>query len=360
MELMLLSEDFEELYCLDVFESLIWIERYRDYGEFDLVVPPTSTILSVLENTKYIKLLGVVRDKETEMILEDIELESDPINGDRLILQGRSLESILTYRVIWENTIFNDIPIENAIKTLLNNSFFDPIDIDRKVLNFEMLNCNDPRVALLTISTHFQEVFVHDAISELCRSKGLGFYVVWNKDIEMFQFQIYMGLDRSYDQTGNSVVAFTSDLNNLLNARYMKTSRGEKNVCLVVLSEGAGEQTTIAVGYGLTGFDRREMVLKASLDMPLSEITQEEKETYLIGKGILELAKNGLIEDFDGEIDTTVYKYGTHFSLGDILSIADAYGHSTKNRVIEMVYSQNSEGIKNYPRFEKLIDEFPL
>jgi hypothetical protein len=47
-----------------------------------------------------------------------------------------------------------------------------------------------------------------------------------------------------------------------------------------------------------------------------------------------------------------MYNYGDEFSMGDILQIADDYGHETQSRVIEMIYSQDESAISIYPTFE--------
>ncbi len=111
-----------------------------------------------------------------------------------------------------------------------------------------------------------------------------------------------------------------------------------------------------APGGAGTGFNRREMYIEASINRntPGGELTDAEYIDQLEGKGAEELAKKPFLKAFDGEVDTTMYNYGDDFGMGDILQIADDYGHSTKSRVIEMIYSQNADGISMYPTFQTI------
>ena len=54
MEVTLLDDNFEELYVLDVFKSLIWTDRYWKCGDFEIVVSPVTDVLAQLLNTSYL------------------------------------------------------------------------------------------------------------------------------------------------------------------------------------------------------------------------------------------------------------------------------------------------------------------
>jgi len=353
MDIVFLDEDFEEIYLLDSFKSLIWTERYWKTGDFDLACAPSVEILEALTDTKYFELTGVVRDWKRKMRLETINIKTDTEDGDLLIIQGRDLSSILGGRIIWNPTII-DGNLQIGIQGLINDAIISPTDTDREIDNFNFVSSTDPLITALTAETQFQGEFVLDAISQLCIANGIGFRVIWNQTLSAFRFALIVGVNRSFDQTANATVAFTSALDNLINADYVASGRPEKNVCLVAGEAGVGNvRTTVEVGSG-SGLDRKEVYLEANItrNTPAGEMTDEEYEDALAGKGLEELAKRPYLVAFDGEVDTVMYAYGTEFSMGDLLQIADDYGHAGKARVTEMIYSQDSEGIKLYPTFE--------
>ena len=64
------------------------------------------------------------------------------------------------------------------------------------------------------------------------------------------------------------------------------------------------------------------------------------------------LAENVDVVAFEGEADVSnMFTYGVDFFMGDIVQIADEYGHETKSRMVELVSSESEEGITSYPTF---------
>ena len=96
MEIKLLNSDFEELYILDVFKSLIWTDRYWKAGDFEIITAPTPDILAMLLDTEYLALA----ESPHHMVLEDFNIHSDIDDGNQLIITGRSLESLLERRIV--------------------------------------------------------------------------------------------------------------------------------------------------------------------------------------------------------------------------------------------------------------------
>lgn len=353
MEIIFLDEDFEELYVLDTFKSLIWTERFWKTGDFDLSCGPTSEILNALANTEYFRLGDIPVATGYRMRKETVSIKSDPEEGDLLIVQGRDLSSILDQRVIWNPTIISG-NLQTGIIGLINDALITATDTNRRITNFDYIVSTDPLITALVTDTQFQGESLLSAIEELCMADSIGFRTFWNATSQKFQFKLLAGVDRSYTQTTNPTVAFTTSLENLLNANYIESGIPERNVCLIVGEQGVGNiRTAVSVGTA-SGLARKECYVEANINRntPAGEMTQEEYEDALLGKGWEELGKRPYLIAFDGEVDTTMYSYGDAFSLGDIIQIADDYGHSGRSRAVEVIYAQDSEGIRIFPTFE--------
>lgn len=354
MELYFLDSDFEEVMVLDSFKSLIWADKYWEAGELDLVCAPLPSTFAGLLNTAYFR----IPQSPHRMVLETLNIKTDIEDGDVLIIKGRSLESLLDRRIIWDG-----ISLLGDLQTTLGQVFYDnvtnPDDPDRD-LPFNYIYSTDPVITAMSINTQFSGEILYDAICAICKAYGLGFTVFYNSGTGLFDFKLIAGKDRSYSQSTNSTVAFTAKLNNLLNSNYIASNKLLKTVCLVAGEEGVGNVRTkvyvAAPGGSLTGLNRREVYLEANINRRTEsgDMTEAEYLLALAGKGEEELAKRTYLEAFDGEVDTTMYNYGDDFEMGDILQLADKYGHQTKSRVVEMVYSQDADGIKMYPIFETL------
>ena len=354
MEIMLLDENFDELFILDSFKSLIWTDRYWEAGDFEITVAPTPEILTVLGDSSYLYLA----ESPHHMMLEDFNIHSDIEDGDKLLITGRSIEAILDFRIVWDAIAMSG-NLQTEIQRLLNNNVINPANSLRDISGFTFNTSADTAITSLTVDTQFVGDSVYEVISKLCKTNGIGFQVIRDIPNSQWDFLLYAGKDRSYSQSVNEYVAFTSNLDNLINADYIESSRPKRTVCLVAGSQGVGNQRTTSVVYAqgailLTDLERRELYYEANVsrNTPDGELSEAEYLAQLEGRGEEELAKNVYLKAFDGEIDPTMYNYGDEFHMGDILQIADDYGHETDSRVVEMTYSQDEASISMYPTFE--------
>jgi hypothetical protein len=356
MELNFKNSSMERIYILDKFKSLIWIDRYWKNGSLSVACTPTNEILEKLNDSLYFDLPGYSLH---QMILDTIAIKSDIKDGNLLKFQGRSLESILDRRIVWEPTVLSG-NLQTEVLSLVTDNLIDTGVTPRNIPNWAVLTSTDPAITSLTIDTQFDGKYtLYKAINEICEAYEIGFRVYYDEGTGFFNFKLYAGLDRSYDQSTNQPVAFTSKLNNLINADYVESGVPEKNVCLVAGEEGIGNiRTYMTVGSGLgiphSGLDRKETYIEPNINrnVPGGEMSDMEYQNALIGKGEEELGKRKYLVAFDGEVDTSMYNYKDDFDMGDILQIADDYGHETKSRVVEMVFSEDADGEKLYPVFE--------
>lgn len=111
-------------------------------------------------------------------------------------------------------------------------------------------------------------------------------------------------------------------------------------------------------------YDENIEYCKSKIAMYQAEIIQEQKELdvlieqLLTQRGTEELGENTSVTAFEGETETTImFKYGEDFFNGDIVQIANEYGHETKARILEIVTTENEDGTSVYPTFKTITDE---
>jgi len=367
MDLLILNNAFQKVGVIDAFESLIWTDRYFEAGDFELVTSPTSNILYILSQGVY----AAIEDSEHLMIIEDTRIKTDPINGNKLIAKGRSFESVLDRRIIWDPVIFETEPIQYSIFTLLNEAVLDPVNPARKMNNLIFQFSTDPIVLSIQISNQYWGHNLLNAIVDLCFSNNIGLKIVFD-DEGTGTIQLYAGVDRSYDQVEYPYVIFGPNFENLKNSEYMLSTRLFKTTSLVAGEKGVGNariciEVDPSQGTRLD-ISRREIFVDAqnvtSVDQDGYLISDEEYFEHLYRRGLEELSKNIVIETFASEVDPSgQFVFGRDFFLGDILQVANEYGYEGKSRVIEVVRCQDGSGFKVYPIFcivpeSKNIDEF--
>lgn len=367
----LLDKNYDAYDAVDKFKSLLWTIRFAKAGEFELYVPADLEIVKRFHEGDYAQ----IEDSDRLMVIEDINLQTDAEEGDYIIVSGRSLESILERRIIWGMTVITG-NFQNGIKTLLERNVISPANESRKIPNFTFKESFDPRITGLTVEAQYFGENLYEEIEKLCEEKEVGFRIL-PKGAGGFEFSLYIGEDRSYNQLTNPWVVFAPNYENLQASNYLYSKKNLKNATLV---GGQGEnwsRDTIEVtSDASTGLDRREMFTDASgvtNDTTGIEsddtLTEEEKQKIIQAlndqyteqlkqKGQEELAKTSITKTFDGEIDATrQYVYGKDFNLGDIVQIVNAYGVEASTRVSEIVISHGTTGKTIVPTFTVRTDE---
>lgn len=356
MEILVLNEKFETVSIMDTFESLIWTDRYSQYGDFEIY---TSADRNIIKNIKEDFYLWC-GDSEHVMIVEDRKIESDVELGNHFTVIGRSLESILDRRIVWTQTNLDGY-IEGQIKKLIDNSIINPSDANRRIPNFIFEESDDPFIKELTVRAQFTGDNLYDAVRKLCESVNIGFKVTLN-DQNQFVFKLYSGSDRSYAQTANPFVVFSPNFENIINSNYYESKRLYKTIALVA---GEGEGTarrTVTVGdASITGLSRREMFVDArdiSSQTSSGTLSPTQYDYLLTQRGLEHKSDAKIIQTFDGQVEATqMYRYGEHFFMGDITQLENEYGMDSRVRVIEFIHSEDQNGVLTYPTFEVIEQE---
>lgn len=353
MEFLILTDKNIDVQVLDSFESFIWTDRYSDWGDFEAYLAPTMANLSFLQQDYYIWYA----ESEHSMIIEDIRITSDAEDGNKLLVTGRSLESILERRIIWEQTILTG-NFQTAIKRLIDESIINPTNQKRIIPKFRFEYSTDPVITVLTIDAQFTGTNLFEAIKKLCDANNLGFKVVFSETDE-FVFSLYSGIDRSYNQILNPYVIFSPTFENLINSNYFASKRGLKTVTLVA-GEGEGlerRKVEVAIESGAgEGLGRREMYTDArDISSNNGEVSDDKYNEQLIQRGKNYLAENIVVKAFEGQADTlSGYVFNEDFFIGDIVQIENEFGIEATSRVTEIVSSQNVEGFQALPTFKTI------
>lgn len=348
MEAWILDDNFRSIMYVDTFESFIWTERYFGYGEFELYTLVNPILLKNIRQGYYITLL----DSEYVMIVEDIELSTDVDNGDHLKISGRSLESILDRRIIWKQTVING-NLQNGIRKLLNENAISPTDSDREIPGLVFSASTDPIITSLTLRAQYTGNNLYDTIKAICVENNIGFRITLNTN-NQFVFELYSGVDRSYDQSVNPYVIFSPEFDNLLSSNYLESEKTLKNVTLIAGEDQGDERRTAVVGTE-TGLARRELYTDArdiQSEVDGSTIPDAEYIAQLQQRGREKLTEHKYTQEFEGEADSSrMFIYGDDYLKGDIVELVNEYGIEAKVRVMEVVRSQDVNGYTIYPGF---------
>ena len=361
MDLIVLDTNLEPFAVFDTYSSLIWTDRYNECGDFEIYTAMTEDLLTYIKQDYYLRR----SDSDHVMIIEKLEIDTDAENGNNITITGRSLESLLDRRIIWNQTLLSG-NFQDGIEKLLNENVISPSNESRKISNFKMEKSTDSEITGLMIEAEYKGDNLYDVLTTLCAERSIGFKVTLSND-NQFVFSLYSGEDRSYDQTNNPYVIFSPNFDNLISSNYIESRSSLKNVTLVSAEdsdnrpeEEGAEAPLVETAVGnVSGMNRREIFTdygsisrKTDDDRTLSD---SEITAMLRQKGKETLSENAEVLSFEGEAETSLmFRYGEDFFIGDIVQVEDHYGHETRARVIELITSDATDGFSIYPTFSAI------
>lgn len=378
-----LDHTYASLGILDSFRSATWITRFQDTGEFTLVLPTTRENVELLQMKRYLMCKG----EPYYMVIEGRDSEWEWKLGDTFTITGRDLSSILERRHIYEqidvkqNEEDEDTPVQDVIERILNENVINPANPKRKIPGFVFKRSTDPRITKLMMgkAQYLGEV-VLDTIIKICQEYEIGFRVLPINN-GGYEFSLYAGTDRSYEQDVNPWVTFSDSYENIGKTGFTENIKNYRNAMLVHYEREAkgrivdaqGEPTgsyvdektvieeSIYEGSEPSGLDRFETWMSSSKSDKHedgSAMEEEEFREILREQGREELSDYQIDTVFTGKIDDNKqFNYGRDFTLGDIVQMENKYGLQQAVRVAEIVRTHDSTGDHTTPSFVNLPDK---
>lgn len=348
MDIYVLDEKAEILDIVDVFQSVIWTVQYYSQGDFELIVPATKKNIDLMQKDRLL-----CRDKDITkdtfknvMVIEDIKIESDWEEGDKLTVSGKSLKSIVGRRVVWKQTNLTG-NLETGIRYVLNENVIDPEEESRKIANVEL---DEVAGITDTIDAQLLGDNIAEWIESICSTHEIGWdmYVRSKKYI----FRLYKGTDRTYNQTEVPAVVFSDEYDNLLESIYTYERGDYKNAALIG-GEGEGvNQRTTTIGEA-TGLQRYETYIDgSSVSSNGAIITEEQYYKLLQDYGKEQLNEVSDTESFEGNVVSDGnYKLNQDYFLGDLVQVKNEFGIEATPRIIEIIESEDEKGTAIVPKF---------
>lgn len=356
MDILVLNTSFQAVGVVDVYKSLIWADRYSGYGDFEIHLTPTAAALELYKEDYYL----VSPQSDHVMIIEVVNIITDTEDGPLLIVSGTSLENLISRRIVWgQMNISGNLQL--GVRQLLYDNLIAPVISARQMSNFTYLASTNPLVTSPTAEGQYTGDNLYDVVKDICDEQEIGFRVRMPSD-GVFQFNLYAGADRSYEQETNPYVVFSPNFDNLVKSEYIASKATLRNVALVA-GEGEGSlrsyQNAYAAGYsgeGPSGLIRRELFVDArDISSNNGGIAASLYQQMLYRRGMEKLAENKVTKTFDGQAEpTNMYRYGEDFLMGDIVQIENEYGFTSRSRVVEYIRTYDESEVSAYPTFAAL------
>lgn len=351
------NTSFEPIGQVNEYTSMIWPDKYNGFAQFELNAPVNQ------ENKTLIKKGNVIWcGGDNAAIIEIIQAEKKE-NGQKVFkVKGRTLEKILTTRIIWGTYSCVNKKISTAMYEIVTESCINPVIINRRI---PFLECAKDEFIGNDITFQQTGGEVYDTIQSLAANSELGFCILFRPAEKKLIFKVLQGVDRTIlptsDEFDNShLVIFSTDLEDILSSSYYTNDQDMKNVALVA-GEGTGaERRYDTTGdYVLSGFLRRELYVDArdlqseiyDEEGNVTTISPPEYQNMLNTRGEEKLAERKTTESFEAKVRTTddsLYRYGIDFFKGDKVLVYD----SDLDVLVSAVVSEVAESFSDKYSFD--------
>lgn len=381
MDILLMDKTFVVKRIIDDYISFTWTVRYNKPGDF------TMELAAPLLRKYGIRPGYFLYRKDTNeyMIIEYIRLKVNAEDADTVLLKGRSFESLLDRRVCQGDVIYEGTQVDKAIETIMTANVISPESVNRRA---PLLIAEFPAsAATKTFDAKVQGETVGDIVQKICSTHGYGYKLICRENDAPI-FHLYEGKDRSYNQEKLPWVTFSPKFNNLLQMDFAYDD-SEYATGFVICGEAASQTinpTTGAVYYWpqvwisteeeeASGWDRKEKFIDGSdisrwqgdwmfdqfgVPRPTDAQTHGWKKLpesmykrLLYEKTKEERSYVGDSLEFSAEGDVNVqWHLGEDLFLGDIVQVISDYGISARCQVMEIIYTEDVNGIRFYPIFK--------
>ena len=318
---------FDNIGEVNQYNSLIWPDKFNGYASFELWAPITD------ENSEYFKKGNILWcGGNNAAVVEIVKSTIDDKGTKTFNVKGRTLEMLLTTRIIWGTYNASNKYASTAMYEVVNQNCVNPTNASRKI---PYLECAEDKHIGDKISIQKTGGEVYATLNTIAASSDIGFNVLFRPKEKKLIFEVVAGVDRTIEQSEVDPVEFSTDLEDILSSSYYTNSQDEKNVALVQgEGDGASRISQISGNNVLKGLDRKELYVDArdvqsetvSESGTTISLTPDEYKAALINRGNDKLSECDITETFEAQIRVfgdIQYEFGKDYQKGDKVTVRD-------------------------------------
>jgi len=318
---------FENIGEVNQYNSLIWADKFNGYASFELWAPITD------ENSEYFKKGNILWcGGDNAAVIEIVKSTIDDKGIKTFNVKGRTLEMILTTRIIWGTYNASNKYASTIMYEIVNQNCVNPTNISRKI---PYLECAEDKQLGGKMSIQKTGGEVYDALTTIASNKDLGFNVLFRPKEKKLIFEVIAGVDRTIEQSEVDPVEFSTDLEDILSSSYYTNSQDEKNVAFIQgEGDGASRVSQVSGNNELEGFNRKELYVdardiqseSANEDGATTTLTPTEYDAALVNRGDDKLVECKTTETFEAQIRVfgdVQYEFGKDYQKGDKVTVRD-------------------------------------
>lgn len=343
----------EQAEIVNNLKTKMWVERYRNAGEFKFTADASSGMRDILPIGSFVSHV----DTPEIMIVENHEISDEKGKPSELTISGRGLETDFEGRILGSNKASPYVGVVGDYALAADETWNQAVLMLMDHLDATVLVDDDNAWPYLTIATDIpaggteaartiKRTNLHKALVDLLAIDELGIRVIRPQPgVENTTLLIHKGTDRS------SQLVFSYDTGEIESADYLWSNKKLKNAAFV-----SGKWVQVWVEGPEVGYSRRVMQVDAAdIDNAFQAAPVGEDLTTVIAameqRGRDALAAQNDISLTKAEVSREVNQneYRVDFFVGDLVTIQGDYNEVSKMRISEYVEIEDQNGRIGYP-----------
>lgn len=360
--------------------SKMWVERYREAGEFTFTAPISSNMRTILPIGSLISHMNTTEI----MIVENHEINETKDTESEIVISGRSFETFLENRVIQSNQSFPGTSTQIDFFLVQDWSWNQAYSlIVRHILASSLYDVNYalPYVSIMTEwcadlgdtptagYRYLKRGPVYPELIKLLEIDNVGIKCVrpgpWSpiESANVVSTSIYSDhisgnigivIHKGRNRTGAAgypQVLFSAESGEIDNADYLFSNKSKKNGALVT-----GKWLELLINPPETGYNRRVIFVDAhDIDDSFTDIpTGDDYNNVRIwlaqrGYEILASLNDVVLQKVEVSRNLSRPIYRTDYNVGDLVVVSGDYNQTANMRVSEYVEIEDESGAVGYP-----------
>lgn len=360
-------------------DSVEWVERYREPGSFVITARLDSGLRSVLYPGRYISHV----DTDEVMVVENVEINQNENEHPIITISGRSALVIMEKRIMgswkllstpqnpptvtvtqidpWPDVYYFGMRAFQAAWNLMNETFgTQAYDYGERVPSFRPSyqdgTWSFAHLPVLEIIKSNEQT-VWGNLSKFLAMENFGVRTRRNRfrDYPYYSlnFEVFPGWDKTKE------VSFTQANGDLSSAKYLVTNKNMHDTFFVKTS--AVNYVRRGIGQGLT---RRVYFIDGSdidadyvddygtINYPTSTVNFACESRIQQEMQQMQMQDPQEIQELEIDRTKSRYRYRVDYDIGDIVTVATGFDDPAPKRVVSHVEIQDDTGEFSYPTFE--------
>lgn len=344
-------------------ESKLWVERYREDGEFEVTGKLDTGIRTNLPIGSFVSHTK----SDDIMIVENHELTDDGEDDPIVTVSGRSFETFLENRIVGSDRTF---PTTTAVPDFtfvasytygqamalvqMHTYASDLVDDDNAIPYFNVVYDTAGMGTMEEEERTIKFGTVYKALLDLLEIDNLGVKTVRPYRTTIggvtagnIGLVIHKGIDR------RASILFSHDHGEVDRADYLWSNKKVKNCAWVV-----GKWVDVLVDSAASEYNRRMLYVDANdMDQNQTEYPTGDALAWIraamVIRGKEALAKQKAVALTKAEVrETPGAEYRKDYGMGDLVSVSGGYATASVMRVTEYVEIEDDKGSRGFPTLE--------